>query len=111
MKFREAVAKDLNKYLEVYENVRSYLESGGDITYAFLNLAKLDLDIASKYIVDPYCKKQVLKELNALDKALSFASMAHEWKIGVGGWRHKTKLVAKAIIEILRLSIIHISRI
>jgi hypothetical protein len=103
--------EDINRYMEAFEDTKSYLESGGDITYAFLNLAKLDLELASKYVYDPYCRKQVLGEYRALEKALSFAMMAYEWRMGIGGWRYKIRLVVKAVIEIAKLAIIHLSRL
>ncbi len=98
---------DIAKYVEGYESIREYLTTGGDVTYAFLNMAKLDLEIASKYINDPYCKKLVLKELKALEKALAFAILANEWKLGLGGIGYKLRLVGKAVVEILRLALIH----
>ncbi|MEM1830609.1 MAG: hypothetical protein QXS63_05045 [Zestosphaera sp.] len=102
-----SLESDIAKYVEAYESVREYLKTGGDMTYAFLNMAKLDLEIASKYINDPYCRRQVLKELKALEKALAFAMLANEWKLGLGGITHKLRLISKAIIEILRLALIH----
>jgi len=111
MTYDDTLVEDINRYIEALESTKSYLESGGDITYAFLNLAKLDLELASKYIHDPYCRKQVLGEYRALEKALSFAMMAYEWKMGVGGWRYKIRLVVKAVIEITKLAITHLSRL
>jgi len=111
MTYDDILVEDINRYMETLESTKSYLESGGDITYAFLTLAKLDLELASKYIHDPYCRKHVLGEYRALEKALSFAMMAYEWKMGIGGWRHKVKLVIKATMEIMKLISIHLSRL
>lgn len=108
---RSNIEKDLEVLLKTYEDIRSYLESGGDVTYAYLNLAKLDLEIASKYIQDDYCRKQVVKELRALEIALTFAMLANEWKLGLYGLTGKLKLVGRAIIEILKLAFVHFSRI
>jgi hypothetical protein len=110
MTYDNSLVEDVNRYVEAFESTRDYLESGGDITYAFLNLAKLDLELASKYVKDPYCRKQVLGEYRALEKALSFAMMAYEWRMGIGGWRYKIRLIAKAILEIAKLTIVHLSR-
>ena len=111
MNTEDLLNKAVSQYLEMYENVREYLKSGGDITYAFLNLAKIDLEIASEFIRDSYCRKLVLKELEALKVALSFALLANEWKRKDLRFNDRVRLVGSAIKKIFKLAIIHFSRI
>jgi len=84
-----------------WREAREYIESGGDITYAFLNLARRDIGNAVGLINDDYCRRQIIGEKKLLDHALNLAMTAYEWNLGVGGWRYRVKLVLKAVKEVL----------
>ncbi|MEB3780110.1 MAG: hypothetical protein GSR85_07765 [Desulfurococcales archaeon] len=84
-----------------WREAREYIESGGDVTYAFLNLARRDISNAVDLIEDKYCRGQIMGEKRLLDHALNLAVMAYEWSLGVGGWRYRVKLILKAMKEVL----------
>lgn len=94
-----------------WKEAREYIESGGDATYAFLNLARKDIENIVSLIEDGYCRRQVEGEKKLLDHALNLAMMAFEWSLGVGGFKYRVKLVLKALKEIVIIFWLQLSKI
>ncbi len=97
--------------INAWSEAKEYLESGGDVTYAFLNLARRDIGLAIDLIEDGYCRKQISSEKKLLDHALNLAMMAYEWSLGVGGRRYRVKLALKAVREALAILLLQLRKL
>ncbi len=107
----EGVVELRKKALEAWREAREYLESGGDVTYAYLKLALSDVETAAPLIKDPYCRRQVEAEASLLRHALKLAMVAYEWSLGVGGRAYKLRLFLRAVKESIIILLLQLKRL
>lgn len=93
-----------------WDDVLAYLESGGDKTYGFLQLAESDLGAVVEKIVCPYCRKQIVTEVKLLGITLQFSRLANEWELSQGV-RKRLSLIGKAVPLIAKLTWLELDKI
>lgn len=103
---QQAIDNSVHKWDEILV----YLQSGGDRTYGFLQLAESDLSAITDKIACPYCRKQMATEVKLLGIALQFARLAGEWELSKG-LRKRLSLIGKAIPIIATLTYLELTKI
>jgi hypothetical protein len=93
-----------------WDDVLAYMESGGDKTYGFLQLAESDLGAVAEKIACPYCRKQIVAEVKIIDITLRFSRLANEWEAS-GGIRNRLGLVGRAVPLIVNLTYLELTKI
>ena len=93
-----------------WDEILTYLESGGDKTYGFLQLAESDLHAFAGDISCPYCSKQIDTEVRLIGIALQFSRLANEWEVS-DGLRTRLSLIGRAVPLIARLTYLEITKI
>ncbi|MDA4134754.1 MAG: hypothetical protein OK441_04215 [Thaumarchaeota archaeon] len=105
-----AQASPIDSSVRKWDEMLAYLESGGDRTYGFLQLAQSDLQAYASEISCPYCRKQIMTELRLLVIALNFSRLANEWEAS-SGLRTRLGLIGRAVPLIARLSFLEFTKI
>jgi len=73
-----------------------FVADGGDITFAFLNLAKQDL-LASASTVDcQYCKKHIVEETRLIDMTMDLAKLGNTYP-HAHGFKEKMRIAFSAM--------------
>jgi hypothetical protein len=93
-----------------WDEILTYLESGGDRTYGFLQLAESDLHAFAGEIACPYCSKQIDTEVRLIRIALQFSRLANEWEVSQGV-RTRLGLIGRAIPLIAKLTYLEMTKI
>ena len=93
-----------------WDEILAYLESGGDTTYGFLQLAESDLKAVAEKIVCPYCQKQIVTEVKLLGIALQFSRLAGEWELSKGLGK-RLGLIGRAVPLIAKLTYLEMTKI
>jgi len=100
---------NIDTLMKNWEATISYIEEGGDIPYAMLNLARIDLNEAIPRIKCKFCKRQAEIELKLVNEALEFARMANQW-LYTDSKRTKIQLAFKATIKIIKIFLIQLRK-
>jgi hypothetical protein len=93
-----------------WDDVLAYLESGGDKTYGFLQLAESDISAVAEKIVCPYCRKQIVSEAKLIGITLRFSRLANEWESS-SGLRRRMSVVGRAVPLIASLTYLELTRV
>ena len=93
-----------------WDEVLAYLESGGDRTYGFLQLAESDLQAFVHEVACPYCKKQITTEVQVIGITLQFSRLANEWEVSKGV-RTRLGLIGRAVPLIAKLTYLEMTKI
>jgi hypothetical protein len=105
-----SIEEKISGAIEKWDEITTYWEEGGDLTYGFLQLARNDLQIFLNEIKCNYCKKQISAEIKLIDIALQFALIANEWKLAEKILQ-KLNLVGKAMLLIAKLIVLELTKI
>jgi hypothetical protein len=93
-----------------WDDVLAYLESGGDKTYGFLQLAESDLGAVSEKLTCPYCRKQIVTEVKLIGITLRFSRLANEWQLSEG-IRKRLGLMGQAIPLIASVAYLELTKV
>lgn len=92
-----------------WDEVLAYLESGGDRTYGFLQLAESDLQAFVHEVACPYCKKQITTEVQVIGITLQFSRLANEWAAAPSLWT-RLGIVGRAVPMIAKLAFLELTK-
>jgi len=93
-----------------WDEVLAYLESGGDKTYGFLQLAESDASAFAEKFACPYCKKQIVSEVKLIGITLRFSRLANEWESS-SGLRSRLSVIGRAIPLIASLTYLELTKV
>ena len=69
----------LDRATRGWEDVLKSVGDGGDITFAFLQLARQDLLTSAETVDCQYCKKHVLEEAKLIQMTIDLAKLGNEY--------------------------------
>lgn len=104
-----SVEELISKAMEAWEEKAKYLEEGGDVVYAFLELARCDLKLVMDDIKCNYCRRQAKAEYELIGHALDLARMANQWMYS-DSKKEKLALVFKAIKKIAEIAALQVKK-
>jgi len=80
---RQISSREREKLLEdvsnKWEETLHFVGDGGDITFAFLNLAKQDLLVSGNTVDCQYCKKHIEEEAKLIDMTMALAKLGNTY--------------------------------
>lgn len=99
----------INKAMEAWEEKARYIEEGGDVVYAFLELARSDLRLIVGRIECEYCRKQAEAEYELIGHALDLARLANQWMYS-DSRKEKLLLALRAVKKIAQIAALQVKK-
>ena len=79
-----------------WEDVLKFIADGGDITFAFLKLARSDLLVSASTVDCPYCSKHIIEEAKLIERTMDLAKLANAY-LHSHGLKEKLSLAGSAV--------------
>jgi hypothetical protein len=86
----------LDRTTQSWEDVLKSVGEGGDITFAFLQLARQDLLTSAETVDCQYCKKHVLEEAKLIEMTIDLAREGNKYP-HAHGFKEKSQITFRSM--------------